>query len=247
VNRQLSALLVAVQFLTRVPVPRINGYSDEAQARSLCYYPLVGALLGLLLWLAPLPRDSVILSAALLLLLWVVITGGLHLDGLADSADAWAGGQGDAARTLAIMKDPASGPLGVAAICLLLLVKFAAIQELLRRDQAWLLMFPPILGRASILALLLTTPYVRVGGLASAMSAGLPRLALWMVLAAVVAGIWIGLGMPGGWLLAGAVLCGSALRWLMVVRIGGITGDTLGASVEIIEMVALVLLVWSVA
>ena len=165
----------------------------------------MGGLLGLLLLGFTLlcgwwnPQVSLLLLAALLLLLWTGFTGALHLDGLADSADAWVGGLGDRERTLAIMKDPQSGPMGVTAVVLALLLKLAAIFALLeqtRSDSGWNitllaagLLLIPMLARASVLGLLATTPYVRSGGMASDLVAGATplRLVLWGLLLAAMA------------------------------------------------------------
>ena len=136
----MRGLLVALGFLTRIPVP-VRVFDDAcAQRTSLAWYPMVGLIVGALLTgvFIVLPREHALLSAALTLLAWVVLTGGLHLDGLADSADAWVGGFGDRARTLEIMKDPRSGPAGVTAVVLLLLLKFAALARL-PVENAWLL------------------------------------------------------------------------------------------------------------
>jgi adenosylcobinamide-GDP ribazoletransferase len=242
----IGGLLVAVGFLTRIPVPA--GVFDDAQARrrSLAWYPLVGALIGLLLgalaWL--LPSDRAMLSAALVLLAWVALTGALHLDGLADSADAWVGGMGaDAAqsrtRTLEIMKDPRSGPAGVTAIVLLLLLKFAALASLPAAAWSWL-WIAPVLARVAATAAFVTTPYVRAGGLGTGLSDA-PRIAC---LAAIAIGVLAcaASGMRG----AIAAACVSVLfvlwRRACMRRIGGITGDTTGALIELSEAAALVAL-----
>ena len=114
----IDGLLAAVGFLTRIPVPAWAFARPGAQARSLPWYPLVGLLLGvLLLALAWCLRGAApLLAAAIVLSSWVWLTGALHVDGLADSTDAWVGGMGDRARTLAIMKDPTSGPMAVTAV-----------------------------------------------------------------------------------------------------------------------------------
>ena len=117
-------LLIALQFLTSLPIRLPAMPTPRQQGRSLLHYPAVGLFLGALLWLAALLLEgaSPLLQAALLLALWVALTGALHLDGLADSADAWLGGFGDPARTLEIMKDPRSGPIAVVVLVLLLLL-----------------------------------------------------------------------------------------------------------------------------
>ena len=119
--KRLRPFLVALQFLTRLPI-HLPETPDECEiGQSLLYYPLVGLLLGLILAaLAWAIWDSSSMLHAALLAAWVLMTGALHLDGFADSADAWVGGQGSCERTLAIMKDPYCGPAGAVALILLL-------------------------------------------------------------------------------------------------------------------------------
>ena len=114
---------IALQFLSSLPI-RLSGMpAPQELGRSLLCYPLVGALFGLLLWglNGLLGNAPLMLHAALLLTAWVLLSGGLHLDGLADSADAWLGGFGDRERTLSIMKDPRSGPIAVVTLVLVML------------------------------------------------------------------------------------------------------------------------------
>ena len=151
-----TPLLIALQFLTRLPVRLPGMPAPEQVGRSLLWYPLVGLLLGALLLAAQalLNQQPAVLQAALLLTLWVALSGGLHLDGLADTADAWVGGYGDRERTLAIMKDPRSGPIAVVVLVLLLLLKFAALLVLLQAGQTLALLLAPWLGRSALPLLL---------------------------------------------------------------------------------------------
>jgi adenosylcobinamide-GDP ribazoletransferase len=111
----MTPLLIALQFLTRLPISLAGMPAPQQIGRSLLWYPVVGLLLGL--WLVGLQQllgDTPLpLQTALLLAVWVGSTGGLHLDGLADTADAWVGGFGDRQRSLEIMQDPRSGPIAV--------------------------------------------------------------------------------------------------------------------------------------
>jgi adenosylcobinamide-GDP ribazoletransferase len=237
----LLPLLIALQFLTRLPI-RLPGMPEPgALGRSLLWYPLVGLLLGAVLVGAAVSLGGVAapLGAALLLALWVVATGGLHLDGLADMADAWVGGFGDRERTLAIMKDPCCGPIAVVALLVLLLLKFTALWVLLEQG-AWLaLLLAPLLGRSAVLLLFLGTPYVREGGLGSAMAAHLPRQTGWRVLlASVLACLLAGWG--GLLAVAAAAVLFVLLRSALLRRIGGTTGDTAGALLELVECGVLV-------
>jgi len=239
----MKAFLLAVRFLTCIPVPLHGEFTPQGWGRSALAYPLVGLLIGaLLLGLQRLVGHAdPLLQAALLTAAWALLTGGLHLDGLADSADAWVGGHGDRERTMTIMKDPRSGPAAVSTLALTLLLKFAALAALVKIDAGPALLLAPVLGRSSLVVLLLTTPYVRPGGMGSAISAHLPRTAAVLVLFLVVAGAAFA-GKPGVLALAVVLATLALLRWIMMRRLGGMTGDTLGASVELTEVAMLVAL-----
>ncbi|QGZ31794.1 adenosylcobinamide-GDP ribazoletransferase [Stutzerimonas stutzeri] len=239
----MQPLLIALQFLTCLPV-RLDGKPEpRAIGVSLLYYPVVGLLMGgMLVVLGMALHDTApALRAALVLAAWIAITGALHLDGLADSADAWLGGFGDRERTLAIMKDPRSGPVAVVMLVVVLLLKFAALWTLLAEGSYLPLVLAPLLGRAALLGLFLGTPYVRPGGLGQALADHLARTPVSAVLIAVVA-LCLLLG-GRGWL-ALVVTCGIGwvARQAMRRRIGGCTGDTAGALLELVECGVLVAL-----
>ena len=255
-NLHWWAFWYAMAFLTRLPTPYLKRVDEAVAARSLVFYPLVGALLGLCLLAFTAtcvfynPQVSLLLLAALLLFIWVVFSGALHLDGLADSADAWVGGLGNKERTLAIMKDPQSGPMGVTVIAVILLVKFAAIYALLDKAQSgsgswniWLLiagfMLVPMLARGAVPGLLATTPYVRKKGLASALVAGATPLVVGITgtLLALLAGVF--LQTQALFILALWLTILMMARAAMIKRLGGCTGDTLGATIEIQEALLL--------
>lgn len=231
----MNGFWFALAFLTRLPTPSLDFNDAAAQARALAWYPLVGLLIGALLlalaallqWLqAPVP-----LAAACVLALWVWLSGGLHLDGLADCADAWAGGHGQRDRILQILKDPAAGPMGVVAIVLVLLLKFAALQALLTHRP--LLVLAPVLGRAAAVAMFLCLPYVRAGGLGAALAQAPRGTSVFAVLFA--AALCVMLALPGLAALAAAI--GVFLHWQHDCRrrLGGFTGDAAGAVIERVE------------
>ena len=238
----MRSLIIAFQFLTRIPMPALDGIGPREAGRSLRYYPLVGLVLGLLLaglngLFAGVPDG---LRAALLLAAWVLLTGGLHLDGLADSADAWLGGFGDRERTLAIMKDPRSGPAAILLLVLLLLIKFAALEALIAAGDGLALIAAPLLARALLPVLFLSTPYVRPGGLGCALAEQASAFeGLWLPvlisLALLLSAGWRGFG-----LLVAVAAVFLLLRGMMLKRIGGTTGDTAGALLEVTEATVLV-------
>lgn len=236
------SLLLALQFLTRIPIPTVVAVEDREVGRSLLWYPLVGLVIGLALaalsWgLAGVPR---MLRAALMLAAWVAITGALHLDGLGDSADAWMGGLGNRERTLAIMKDSYSGPGAVVVLVAVLLIKFAALESIVATGDWMLLLLAPILGRVALPLLFLTTPYVRPGGLGSALAQHLPRRAGIVIVLVSVLCVVAAMGKVGAVSIMVAAALFLMLRAMMLRRIHGTTGDTAGAMVELIETSVLV-------
>lgn len=241
-----QALLAALRLLTRLPVPAPGGLEAGRQlAASPLFYPLVGGLIGLGLLALSLALQGAPagLAAALLLVGWVWITGGLHLDGLADTTDAWVGGLGSRERTLTIMKDPAIGAMGALALILVLLVKWAALGSLV--DQGLVLALVPALARAQLLVILLTTPYARREGMAAGLAEQLPRVPA-MLVVGVTWGVGVfALGLTAGVLALGAGVVFLLWRRAMMARLQGFTGDTAGALVELTEMVLLVLVAFS--
>jgi adenosylcobinamide-GDP ribazoletransferase len=240
--RQASA---AFRFLTRLPIPG-PPLEGDALGRALAFFPLAGAALGGILagaaWL--LGRNlapgvlAVLLVAALA---W--LTGGLHLDGLADVADGLGGSHGDPARALAIMRDSRIGAFGAAALALVLLVKVAAAAALLGRGgpgpAAWALLCAPTLARFAAVPLVVLFPYARPQGLGRAFhdGGGWRELALAAALAAAVLA-WFGLrvALPAAVSLATVAVAALSIQR----RLGGLTGDAYGAAIELAEAAFLV-------
>ncbi|MBF0400571.1 MAG: adenosylcobinamide-GDP ribazoletransferase [Magnetococcales bacterium] len=245
----MRPLWIALGLLTRVPVRLSVPPSEQEMGHSVLAYPVVGLLLGgCLAGLAIVfPFWGQDLQAALLLACWVWMTGGLHLDGLADSADAWVGGMGNRERSLAILKDACSGPMAIVTLVLLLLIKWAAIKALLLADQPGLFILPPMLGRGGMVLIFLTLPYVRSNGMGAAAARMVPRTGGWIVLAAVSGGCLYGYGNLALLTLLCCLGVLGLLRRLLRQRLGGTTGDTVGAVCELLEMVALLALVHGVA
>jgi adenosylcobinamide-GDP ribazoletransferase len=238
----MNALMIALQFLTRFPISQVD-YNDHDMKQSIYWYGVAGIVIGGALYLATLllmliaPSLNAMVAAVVVLLIWVLLTGALHLDGLADSADAWLGSH-DKNRMLEIMKDPRCGPAGVTSIVLILLLKFACLQAIILQHPAALILIPA-LSRSAIPLLFLYTPYVREAGLGQAFKSGLSKkhcyfpIIIIMLLGIILVGTS---ALYAGLLLA---LTYYGLRRLMLHRLGGITGDTAGACIEILEATAL--------
>ena len=238
-----STLPLALTFLTKLPWPWRGPADEAALARSMFWFPWVGAVLGLIFWGAwaglhrALPAPA---AAAVLLTLTVWVTGGLHLDGLADAADGLGGGH-TPETALRIMKDSRVGAFGVLSLILGLVLKFSLLLSLATQTSGTraLLLFP-IISRWSMVLLAYLSPYARAeGGLGQAMTLGVsPRVLLGAGLSAGGLSLLI-LGAPGLVLFIAA----GALVWLGSLyfqrRLGGITGDILGATNEVVEVLVL--------
>ncbi len=239
-----TPFLVALQFLTTIPVYLNVPPEPRDWGASLNWYGVVGLVIGALLMLAAWVFDHFLapmVAAALVLVLWVLLTGALHLDGLGDSADGCMGSSRE--RAFEIMRDSRAGSMAVSAIALVLLVKFAALSTLIGRGEWLALLAAPLLARAGVQALFLTTPYARESGIGSSMVEHIERdrLLIMLIGALVIGAILVGIS---AWLvLPLLVLVFALLRRYMMRKLLGTTGDCAGALVEILEASALALMV----
>lgn len=244
----MRRLLAAIAFLSRLPLPRSLVFDGSDVARASLFFPVVGALLGgieALAIYALRPHLPPALTAVIALALGALTTGALHLDGLADTADGFGGGR-TREDVLRIMRDHAIGAYGAIALVLVIAFQIFAVAALISgpagsAERA--LVVAGALGRFVSVPLSRTLPYARAeGGLGAALTGRIGALEL--VLATLFAGaIAVGLGGARGAISFGAVLALTLVNGLLFRRkIGGVTGDTLGANTVLCE--ALVLLVW---
>lgn len=253
--------LAAFRFLTAVPLPSAGKGSDDQLASSVAWFPLVGGALGGLLvavdWVSgrAFPHLSPFLSSALVLPAYALFTGGLHHDGLLDTADAFWGRKSREER-LRIMKDSRAGALGVTALALFLLVELAALYALPARLAGtsgrlrWAALFSfPVLGRWSMSYLCLRFPYARVEGTGAAMAGkARPRhflVSTFLALAALAFSFARLVAIP--MLIPVLILYTLALAELLggyfSRSLGGVTGDVIGATGMLCEAFVLLLLV----
>lgn len=227
----MKFLVSALRILTALPVP---GKECPKTEDALYAFPFVGALLGLLLWLtaqAPLPA---LVAAALLLTVQTLITRGFHLDGMADTADGFGGGF-TRERTLEIMKDSRIGAFGAMALILTLLLKFSLFHALLSAGQPAALYAAMLISRTAQVFLCFTLPSARPSGMAAAtVQNARPQHLTVALLCAILLAIPAGLR----FLPLMAVGLGVAFFWgrYCLRRVGGITGDLLGAANELVEI-----------
>ncbi|MBS7792850.1 adenosylcobinamide-GDP ribazoletransferase [Roseococcus sp. SDR] len=234
-REEWAMLLLAVQFLTRLPVPASAGFTPERLTASTRYHPLVGAFIGALValiyaaaLLAWPPPVAVAVSIAASLLL----TGAFHEDGLADMFDGIGGGM-TRERALEIMKDSRIGTYGGAALILALLLKATTLAAMPPHAVIIALITGHGLSRFSSVLVIATSGYVRDHGTAKPVADGVSGESL-MVATATALVLWLGLVLSLGWVAALLGLAGLALghwgiRRVYERKIGGYTGDCLGA------------------
>lgn len=231
----MRPLITALRTLTRIPVP---GSETTVLTDALPFFPVVGLLIGLLvvgvLHLVSLGgwthgAGIVAMSAA------VWITRGLHVDGLADVSDSL-GGARARERRLEIMKDPHTGAFGVMAIVCDLFIKAAALSQLAQLNRWMLAILPFVVSRLALVLLAVSLPYARTGGGKAACFVETARPIHFVLAALAALAICTAMGgLTGVILLLQGLILSILLRIWMQHEFGGITGDLLGLSNEVVE------------
>jgi len=233
---------LAWRLLTIIPLPFVPENIERPAGRAAAYYPLVGLIVGLVLVGADqlfyllLPEG---VAAALLLAIWVGLTGILHLDGFMDACDGLLPPR-DPARRLEIMKDSRVGAFGVVGVVLLLLLKFNGLLALPAASRWPALITIPVLARWAMTWAMARYPLARTEGLSTFFRAGLGWT---QVGVATVIAMGVALGsfaVQGVILLIVTWLTATLVARFALARIGGLTGDIYGAICEITETVLLV-------
>jgi len=238
--RALAGIGEAMRFLTVIPQPWLPPMSEASAVLAIPWFPTAGLLIGALLlpvgWLAGLAWGE-LAAAALVVVAWGVITGGLHLDGLSDTFDAvmsWRPRE----RKLEIMKDSRIGAMGALALVAVLLLKIVFLAA--AGDGWWrALLVAPVLGRWADCYGIFWFPAAREGGLGRSFNAQVRRADFWIASTVAAGAALLACGLAG--LVAALLVWGVAhllARW-WTRDLGGLTGDTYGALCEIGEVVAL--------
>ena len=232
-------------FLTIFPVSRNLDRGPMDLSNSRAFYPAVGLLMGLLLVGVEEGSSRIFtepMTAAFLVATMVIVTRALHLDGLMDVCDGVFGGF-TPERRLEIMRDSRVGAFGVVGGVTVLLLKYAALLSLLTLSEPgkeWALLLFPALSRWTMVVLLGVFPYVRSQGLGSPFHGGGIKIATTVAgLSALAASFLLG-GFAGLGLFFGAMAMAWLLGWAMAKSLGGLTGDTYGATNEIIETTVII-------
>ena len=243
----MNSFLIGLQFLTRIHLVRQTMWTAEDFGRSTRFFPLVGLVLGicyaLAAWLLLYAFGMRSLTAALLLILPLLLTGGLHADGFMDTADGVFSGR-DRARKLEIMKDSRVGAFGVVSFVMLMFVQYALLSDLAPMLFVPALFVMPIIGRLAMVLAVACFPYAREDGMGKTFADMAGRSTV--VIAALTTAVLV---LPWGMLATAALVLGTLFALLfcrtMTNILGGLTGDVYGAATVLTE--TLVLAVFSLA
>lgn len=255
----IQALIASFQFLSRLPIPISIQYTKEVFSRSVVFYPLVGSILGGLIWLFGYGAQlglPLVVCAALTLAFTVMLTGALHLDGLMDTADGILSHR-PREQMLEIMKDSRVGAMGVIVCVLVMLIKGSMLFTLLEQRWTWALPLPFIWSRWFMVLAIVRWPYARKeSGLGSYFKGvgarGLAGATCTAILVSLAV-MWLGTASGNGlqfadvskvlWIGGSALFFGWCMAAYMSRKLGGLTGDTYGALNELLEVILLLVLI----
>lgn len=243
----MTSLVLALRYLTIVPLPAGPHVEPTTLGRAAAWFPVIGLALGLTVAAAEWVVSALfppLLDALLTVTVWKLLTGGLHLDGLADCFDGLVGR--DAGDRLRIMRDSRIGAFGAVGLILFLLLEVAAVSELAAPARWPALLAAPALARALPPLIAWIFPAATPLGQGGMFRSGLTRsrVALALALGALVT--LAALGLAGAVALVVAGSAGVGLGWFFTRQLGGVTGDVLGAIIELAELcVLLVVVAWT--
>lgn len=239
----MKQFLLAISFLTTIPAYGNRLANDREVAGSLVFYPLVGFLMGALL--AGLSYITHLLplgigGTALIIVFWIILTGGLHLDGMMDTADGLFSGK-ERERKLEIMRDSRVGAMGAIALAALLILKFSFLSIIDYPEALWVLMICPAWGRCIMVVAIYFFPYARSGpGLGKLFADQVNLFHVLLAVATFILGVYL-LAPASGLILLGITILPMVLIVVWIAgQLGGLTGDTYGAICEISETVLLI-------
>jgi adenosylcobinamide-GDP ribazoletransferase len=235
----LRSLRIAFGLMTTLPIKLPDDWSAGDSGRAAVWYPFVGLVTGALTWLAWKGAMLVfppLIGGSITLVVWVTLTGALHLDGLADCCDGLLAST-SVERRLEIMKDPRVGAFGVVGLTFVLLLEASSLASLTPASSFGILLAASLARWCILLAGL--SPLARPSGMGADFALGFRRsFILWGAIIPLAIAILLGIrGILSVFTGAGAT---ALVLWLAKSRIGGVTGDVFGMVVEIVETVVLV-------
>jgi len=240
----MTSLLLALQFLTIIPV-KVKSFTEKKLITSMVFFPVIGFFVASLLMAANffflfLGFNNFTVNIILVILL-IAITGGMHLDGLSDTFDGLSSGNSKDA-ILAVMRDPRCGVMGALSIICVLLLKISFLSSVSLAQKSGALILMCATGRWSLVFLLFMFPYARPSGKGKTFSEGINLKIFITATVFPLSCAVIFFGISGIWVMVFAMLIAFLFGRFIVKKVGGITGDSLGASCELVEAAVLFLI-----
>ena len=246
----MKRFISILQFMTRIPI-KVNTGIDEEFHKTIKYFPLVGLVLGIIIYLVGLLSSFIFDSfttSIIIVLSLVILTGGLHIDGVGDTFDAIYSYR-NKERMLEIMKDSRLGTNSLLAILFLIIFKISFIFNIIENELMWTIMFMPILGRQGVLTLMYKTVTPRENGMGNLFIGKATICDLIISISTTVVSI-LGIGIL---IFKESILIIPILSTIVIIymfnilfkkhiygKIDGITGDILGCSIELNELIYIV-------
>lgn len=247
----MKRFISILQFMTRIPI-NINVGFDEEFYKTLYYFPLVGFVLGILTFLIGIVSNIVfdpLISSIVITLAGVLLTGGLHIDGLGDTFDALYSYR-DKEKMLEIMKDSRLGTNSLLAIMFLILLKIGFIYSLIIKDLLWLVIFMPVIARLGVLTITYKTKTPREKGMGNLF---IGKCTMNMIIIGIMYSIMLILFLGKVIFVADIITIIKIISSILVVfifinifkrhvykKIDGVTGDILGCTIELSEVLYLI-------
>lgn len=245
----MTPFWLALQFLTRLPIPSSVNYDEAAMRQSVAFYPAVGLILGSLLaavdYLLLLLFDNVYITSLFVLVTYVILTGALHIDGLMDTCDGLFSNK-PREKMLEIMRDSRVGAIGAVGGMLLLLSKYVMLTQMPLSGRTVMILLIPMISRCGIAVAMAIWPYARrqQEGVGGSLTRNMNK-SVWLT--AVVSTVFItilGLQVKGVILLAVLLIILMATAGYTAKRLGGLTGDTYGMINEVLEVMGWTILIF---
>jgi len=240
------SFLAAIQFLTSIPITGKRELSPETLGRATAYFPVVGLIIGLILaalnWLLLFILPAAVVNA-LLIVVMVILTGAMHLDGLADTCDGIAGHKTTEERWQ-VMRDSRTGAFGVVGIVVVLLVKYVTLDNIPPVFMTVILITMPVVSRWAMVYAIYVFRYARPSGLGTAFKQATrwPQFtAATIITIAVSLALMPWFSLSGLVIIAGILIITTALAFYFRYKFAGLTGDTYGAINELAELMTLII------
>lgn len=247
VKEYINDFLLFFQFFTRIPINKSLNCGQENFKRGSIFFPVVGLFIGVVQWLVYYGVMKVLpinITAVFIVIIPIIITGGLHVDGLGDTCDGFFSFKGDKYKIIEIMKDSTVGTYATIAVVFDMLVRYAAVSTVIERNLPLILITTPIIARFSVVFISFIGKNAKETGSGNIFIGNIDvkRLVIAAFITIILGTLLIGF-YKSVILMLSAILLSFLFNKFCESKITGLTGDTLGANNELVEILTMVLFI----